>query len=310
MRKIFINKQNKEDITGKNEDKSHSDDVLSVAFSPDGRYIATTSIDKTACIWDCETGELIKTFTEHYDSVIGVGFSQDCMRIATVSLDNRMREWDIKTGNLIRTIKEINYFIEGIKFHGLFPFLQSVPNLNDDVTKGFEKEIESRTKIVKGYKISFCNKAYSPDDKQLVIATYSNSVLIRDKNTGSILKELKGFGGKINHIVYSPDGNFLVTASSDSTVRIWDSNSCKLHKTLEWYDELHYLTFSPNNRHIAALASKATIVWDCLTGEITNILKDITTHYYGSLTYSPSGRFIATGSCNGYVRMWATKVKA
>jgi WD40 repeat protein len=71
----------------------HSDSVYSVAFSPDGKTIATGSLDNTVKLWSVDGREL-KTFTGHSDSVLSVAFSPDGKTIATGSGDNTVKLWN------------------------------------------------------------------------------------------------------------------------------------------------------------------------------------------------------------------------
>ena len=81
----------------------HTDDVLSVAFSPDGSKVLTGSDDNTAKLWDVSTGTVIRTFTGHTDYVISVAFSPDGSKVLTGSSDDTAKLWDVSTGTEIRT---------------------------------------------------------------------------------------------------------------------------------------------------------------------------------------------------------------
>ena len=77
----------------------HERIVLSVAFSPDGRRIASASRDRTIRVWDATTGEIVAgPFTGHTDRVTSVAFSPDGQCIASASQDHTIRVWDSTTG--------------------------------------------------------------------------------------------------------------------------------------------------------------------------------------------------------------------
>jgi WD40 repeat protein len=68
--------------------------VCGVAFSPDGRLLATASADGTARLWDPATGQHQRTLTGHTNAVLGVAFSPDGRLLATAGDDGTMRLWD------------------------------------------------------------------------------------------------------------------------------------------------------------------------------------------------------------------------
>src|SRR5262249_508289 len=79
----------------------HEDDVLSAAFSPDGKDIVTASKDKTGRLWDAETGKLMGEVRGHDGDVESAAFSPDGRRIVTASQDKTARLWDAETGKPI-----------------------------------------------------------------------------------------------------------------------------------------------------------------------------------------------------------------
>jgi WD40 repeat protein len=77
--------------------RGHTSNVISVAFSPDARRIATASFDRTVKLWEVETGQEIFTLRGHTSGVLGVAFSADGRRLATGSIDSTARIWDAAT---------------------------------------------------------------------------------------------------------------------------------------------------------------------------------------------------------------------
>jgi hypothetical protein len=82
----------------------HTSLVNSVAFSPDGRLLASGSADKTIKLWEVATGSLVRTLSGHTDSVSSVAFSPDGRLLASGSSDNTIKLWDVASGSLVRTL--------------------------------------------------------------------------------------------------------------------------------------------------------------------------------------------------------------
>ncbi|KAL5530885.1 hypothetical protein ACEPAG_3761 [Sanghuangporus baumii] len=88
-------------VVSLSQEKGHIDRVHSIAFSPDGKHIASGSDDKTVCVWDAGSGErILEPFKGHTDWVWSVAFSPDGRRVASGSADNTICVWDSDSGEL------------------------------------------------------------------------------------------------------------------------------------------------------------------------------------------------------------------
>ena len=77
---------------------------MGVAYSPDGRYIASGSLDRTASVWDVAAGRVVRSFDQHTGPVFDVAYSPDGHRIASASADGTVKVWDAATGQEVLTL--------------------------------------------------------------------------------------------------------------------------------------------------------------------------------------------------------------
>jgi WD40 repeat protein len=168
--------------------EGHTGFVSSVVYSPDGKTLASGSLDHTIKIWDTKTGKCINTLKGHKDWVLSVVYSPDGLTLASGSHDNTIKIWDIKTGKCINTLA------------GFF----------------------------KGHTDSVYSVAYSPDGLTLASHSWDCTIKIWDIKTGTCINTLEGHIYSVFSVAYSPDGLTLASASWDNTIKIWTIHPQKL----------------------------------------------------------------------------------
>jgi WD40 repeat protein/serine/threonine protein kinase len=274
--------------------KGFSWPVLCVAFSPDGRRVASGGVDRTVKIWDTATGKELLTLEDHLDGpVVNVAFSPDGQRLAFGGgLDTKI--WDSTTGKKLVSVA-------GNGRVAFSPDGQRLATGSDDQsvkiwdsTTG--KELIS-FKIQPGYGYDL---AFSPDGKRLAAGSANNEVKIWDSETGNELVSVAGFGA----VAFSPDGKRLATRGKPDTVKIWDSATGKELFTLAGLDlAVWSLAFSPDGKRLAIGDTSTVKVWNVSTGKELFSLKG-----HGAtvqcVAFSPDGKHLASGSDDKTVKIW------
>ncbi|WP_088241712.1 trypsin-like peptidase domain-containing protein [Calothrix rhizosoleniae] len=281
----------------------HSYWVISVAFSPDGKTLASGSLDKTIKIWDVGSGKQLKSLTGHSDLVSSVAFSPDGRTLASGSSDKSIKIWDVGSGKQLKSLSGHSYWVHSMVFSPDGRTLAS--GSSDHSIKIWDVGSGKQLKTLSGHSDSVYSVAFSPDGKTLASGISDNSIKIWDVASGKQIKTLSGHSNSVQSVAFSPDGRTLASGSDDKSIKIWDVASGKQIKTLSGHsNSVSSVTFSPDGKTLASGSWDNTIkIWDVATGKE---LQTLTGHssWVNSVAFSPDGRTLASGSDGKTIKLW------
>ncbi len=281
----------------------HTDSVLSVAYSPDGKQIVSGSKDNTIKIWNSEIGAEIRTLEGHSSWVNSVAFSPDGKQIVSGSFDNSIKLWNIETGQLIKSFNKNTTYVDSIAFSPDGKILAS--GGDDNEIKLWNIETEKQIKSLEGHFGMIESLVFSPDGNTLASGSSDQTIKIWNVATGEQLKSLTAQFEAVTSIAFSPNGKTLASTGSDDKIEIWDVKTGQPIKSLtNETDSIVVLAFSPDGKTLASGSENNTIkLWNIETGQPLKSLQGHT-DFVNSITFSPDGKTLASGSYDKTIKIW------
>lgn len=303
-------------------------DVSQMAFSPDGKYLAMASLDKTVRVLEATDGnkQVGCDSKSHTDGIVALKFSPDATKIATASLDATARLWTINNDGIINSEKRLSHERRTPEGQEYKPALVAVDFSRDGKflatasADGFAKVWDTTN----GKQVaSLNNKTYvraisfSQDGKYLATASLNNQARVWEWQADK--KGEKAIPLPQNDVVavdFSPiDPRYLATASGEGIIQIWDTTTLKPVATAEIKTYPTYISFSPDGKHLVAigLEDNQAVLWEWQAnpkGEIRIPLIHDKDDNVVAVAFSPrpkDGKYLlATASNSGTVKVWSS----
>ncbi len=208
----------------------HKATVQCVSYSPDGKYLASASPDKTVKIWNAATGQLLVTLTGHANFVYSVAFSPDSKYLASGSGQGSIRVWDVATWQerfrLKVDQKVYSRYAKGTNIISSLAFSEAGPYLagayEDQRIRIWNTDTQELAGVLEGHQGDVTSLAWLDGGPRLVSASTDRTVRLWDTSTGQVLRTLEGHTQAVTSLAFAGHTEHLATGSEDQTVRLWD----------------------------------------------------------------------------------------
>ena len=238
----------------------HTGRINSIAFSPDGRTLASGSSDNTVCLWNASTRTETGRLEGHTAAVNSVSFSPDGHSLLSKGDDKTLRLWDVGTQMQIYTLEGHTGSIESVSFS---PDGQTLASGGiDDIVRLWD--VGTRTEIgrLEGHTGYVSSVAFGTDGKTLASGSHDRTVRLWDVATQTEIGVLKGHTGWVNSVSFSPDGQTLASGGnkygdghyfSSGDVRLWDVTTQTGIVIYKYFlsGNVTGVSFSPDGQRIA-----------------------------------------------------------
>ncbi|CAM2070290.1 Non-specific serine/threonine protein kinase [Sulfidibacter corallicola] len=281
----------------------HSAEIRGIAFSPDGKTLASASGDRKILLWDVQSGTQKAALSGHEGTVWSVAFSPDGHTLASASLDRTILLWDIQARTPRASLVGHSAPIWSIAYS---PDGRTLASASYDQTiKLWDAATGAALQTLSGHSAEVWSVAFAPDGKTLASGSSDQTIKLWDLATGKIEKDLSGHSAGVFSVAFNPAGNTLASGSFDQTIKLWHPATGEARATLRGHSaQIRSLAFAPDGRTLASASYDQSIkLWDTVTGEEPTTFSghsDLAYH----VAFSPDGRLLASASFDHTVKLW------
>jgi WD40 repeat protein/serine/threonine protein kinase len=282
--------------------RGHKGIARRVAFSPDGRRLASGGQDGVIYIWDVATGRQIHCLCGHRDWVCALAFSPDGRGLVSGSRDQTLILWDAERGTKIHTFPGHNDTIWDAAFTA--DGRRIVSSGQDGTIRFWDADTRQELPPLAQHASAIRAMALSRDGRRLVSANWDRTINVWNVETGADALSFKGHPAGIFGLAFSPDSQWFASASQDQTIRLWDTDSGQLLRTLDGHlSSVASVAVSPDGQRLASGSWDGTAkVWDPAGGkEVLSLAGD---GMVFDVAFSGDGRRLAAACEYGSVRIW------
>ena len=282
--------------------EGHTNDVKSVAFSSDGRYGVSGSVDETVRIWDLLSGKQEKVLTGHSKQVWSVAFLPPGNRqILSASWDATVRLWDAKTGSELRRFAH-NKDVNGLAVSRDGNTMLSASDDHNVYLWNLNTGEEIR-RFSGHSNFAYC-VAFAADGKHGASGSVDKTVRVFDLDTGSVVKVFDGQTSAVTNVAFTTDSR-AVLSCGDNAAHLWDLASGKELRRFEGHKgNVLCIALSPDGRRLATGGDDKTIrLWDVNSGKQLHVFEGHSDSVNG-LAISMDGHRMLSGSLDRTVRLW------
>ncbi|KAK3299885.1 WD40-repeat-containing domain protein [Chaetomium fimeti] len=288
------------------EAKDEFNYVNDLAFTPDGRQVASGSNTEIARLWDVPSKSALWKFEGPTDKVSSVSISPDGTLIAAGSDDFGVMVWDLNTRAVRYALRKAHSrWVNSVAFSPDGKVLAS--GSMDETVALWDAATGSELRRFDNQSSCVNTAAFSPDGSLIATGSVDQMIRVWDVSGESeqLCMVLDGHLGCINCVRFSPTGERLVSGSDDMTVRVWDlATKTELMSMSGHTKKVMAVTFSLDAQLIVSGAEDMTVrVWDASNGTALHTLKGHTSGI-NAVVFSPSGTLLASASFDDDMRLW------
>ncbi len=294
----------------------HSGPIRTLAWSPNGKWIASAGDDTTVQVWNALTGQPIFTFRQHTQAVNALAWSPDSTRIVSASGNengppkSQVFVWNATTGKVLLTYTNNPTQVNG----GIIRYLAWSPDGTRILSRGDDGTLQIWNPTDGTVLLSLQAGgpvAWSPDSRRFASGN-GFGIDIRDASTGAVIASFPGQGSSATGLAWSPDGSRIVVGDGFGVIHILDATNAQPLLTYQGFSgsyESLCMAWSPDSKRVATGGMgvgqnvNTVQVWDSTSGQTLATFGG-QPQGVNAVSWSPNGADIAAGGQDGTIQIW------
>ncbi len=288
--------------------KGHTKGVKSVAFSSDGRTLASGSWDNTVRLWSVAEKKPLHTLEGHTSHVESVAFSNDGQTLASGSYDFTVRLWSVAKKEWLYTFEGHTNQVTSVTFSSDDRTLAS--GSWDNTVQLWSVAEKKPLHTFEGHTSHVESVVFSNDGQTLASGSYDHTVRLWSVAEKKPLHTFEGHTSYVRSVAFSSDGQTLASGSEDRTVRLWSAAEKKPLRTFEGHNKnVTSIAFSNDGQTLASGSGDKTVrLWSIAEKKPSHTFEGHTKEVR-SVMFSSDGQKLASGSYDQSVQLWSVAEK-
>jgi WD40 repeat protein len=279
---------------------AHGSHINDVCFTRDSQILISAGMDNLVKLWSVPDWSQVGTVAGHEKSVNGLSLTPGNDVLVTSSSDETVRLWSFPDGQQLSQL-EGSARSAVLSPDGSWLAVVSSRRLKmisfAGLTPAWDQTIGKREIFA---------LAFSPDSRMLVTAGLQSEISLYASSTGERLGVFAAHDPFTSSLAFTPDGNFLATTGSDGWLKIWSTRNWTLRHAIELEGSHGILAVSaaPDADTLAVSMDHQLVLASTQAGEVIETIRLIPKGVYRSV-FSPDGKWLALGSADKKLRIWA-----
>jgi eukaryotic-like serine/threonine-protein kinase len=290
--------------------RAHPARVTSVAWSPDGKQIASASDDKLVTICNSTTGATLRTYRGHAAEVYAVAWSPDGKYIASAGADKTVQIWDAASGTHLLTYNGHSGAVNSVSWSSDSTQLASASD--DKTVQVWNASTGGLAILYSSHTAGVLSVAWSPDNTLIASGAWDNTlqafstIATEAFAVGDTVFSYGGHSAEVYAVAWSPDGGSIASASGDKTVQISNGINGKTQRTYKGHSNIVLaLSWSPDGKRIASGSADTTVqIWNAANGQKADFTYHGHSNSVFATAWSPDSKRVASASSDNTMQVW------